>query len=97
MWVTQFIELGRIKENSKQYIVFRYEDGIDEDFKIESMKSSCGCSTPKQEKFGVSIEYKAGPVPPQLETVGEYTTTKRISLVTNKGNFTLEFKATVYK
>lgn len=97
MWESELIELGRVKEGTKHFIPFTFKEPLPEDFKILDMKSSCGCSVPKEESFGISVEYKAGNVPPQLLTKGEYTTTKRISIKTSEGDFMLEFRVTVFK
>lgn len=97
MWKTNFLELGRIKEKSKNLVFFEYNLPLPEGFKIISMRSSCGCSVPNEEPDGISVEYKSADVPPQLEAQGEYTAVKKITVETNQGDFILEFRATVYK
>ena len=99
MWVSKHTELGIIKVGSKKSIEFKLIQPCPPGFKIISMQSSCGCSTPIKlpGKTGVKVDYIAKPIPVHLIDKGEYTTTKKIVVSTTEGKFDLTFSVTVRK
>jgi hypothetical protein len=99
MWETLSISLGRVKENTKQKINFKFSGEVPKGFEIIKLESSCGCTTPSfdRESGYLTAEFSTGKLPKHLVWKGEYNTTKKIIAYTSAGTFTFTFSATIYR
>ncbi len=93
-WDNKFIDLGTVKVGRLIKVIFNAVD----DIHIESMSSSCGCSTPKYDKDNkkLIVNFIPDKVPVHLKLKGFYETTKSITLHYTNGEMeTLSFKAKI--
>ena len=89
------INLGDVRENSRERIVFRLAPGAP---KIEGLSASCGCSTPKYNSKDntVVVKYNVGQVPYHLKPQGFAYTMKSVFVHFENGEQdTLTFSARV--
>jgi len=98
-WIDSEIELGTIKEKTTHTVRFRWDGQVPEDLEVTKLESSCGCTTPTFDKVSgiLSAVFKANTVPQHLRRIGKMTSTKRVKIYTNKGDFVLKFKSTIIK
>jgi len=95
-WLIKHRDLGVVKENTQHDVFFEW-GGLPEELVVTKIESSCGCTKSEyNNETGYLIAvYKAGKIPKHLQSIGEMTTLKKVKLYTNKGDFTLTFKATI--
>lgn len=94
-WRTKHIDLGDISVNEKQTLTFHAKGDL---INIVSLKSSCGCSKPKQKGNSIVVSYTPTAVPKHLQEQGFYNTTKKVTLRYADGSQdVLSFTAKVFK
>lgn len=79
------INLGNISVNSKQVVKFQK---INKDLEIVTITASCGCSRPTYDSVNdaIIISFTPEPIPAHLIKVGEYETTKYITVYYKEGS-----------
>jgi len=98
-WEATHIEIDKVKAGEKHIMLFKAAGKVPEDFKIDKLEVSCGCTTPEfdKEQGTLLVTFKAGAVPRHLQEEGKYITTKRVILSSNYGDTTFTFRATIVK
>lgn len=97
-WERLHIEIGTIKPETKHVLTFRLKE-FPTDFKVEKIEVSCGCTTPNfdAEDGVLTAIFKASKIPKHLQYKNEFTTVKSIIVHSNKGKYTLTFRAKIKK
>lgn len=93
-WKNKKINLKEVTEGKKQTIIFEALEPLD----ISTLTSSCGCTTPvyNKEKNQVKVQFTPGSIPAHLKYLGQYSTTKTVTVWYKDGSHeVLTIKATV--
>lgn len=89
------INLGDLRVGITKSITFYPKEELKD---INTMSSSCGCSIPRIENGNIVVTYTPGSIPIHLQYLGQYKTSKTITIKYKDGSSeTLSFTATIKK
>ena len=90
-----YIDLGELKVGVTKDVIFYPKEELKE---ISAITSSCGCSVPKIEDGNIKVSFTPGSIPIHLQFLGQYKTSKTITLAYKDGSSEiLSFSAIIKK